>query len=113
MRVRVVLLPGEPIAVSPATEDLSTSGTPTDAEVEPVAPPPAPPAVETPVSDLNVRFNEVVTVRRTWARRDYDRKGEVTWRLTPEKAMEIRNELNTFKREMTIHEDSKHNKHYY
>jgi len=93
----------------------------------------------------NVRFNEVVTVRRTWAKRDYDRKvraapgphpmrhcsaiadrtvaglpvvflwlqGEVTWKLTAEKAMEIRKELNDFKREMYIHEDSRQNTHFY
>eukprot|EP00732_Lithocolla_globosa_P001803 Lithocolla_globosa_v1_NODE_1000_length_2966_cov_31.424940.p1 type:complete len:272 gc:universal NODE_1000_length_2966_cov_31.424940:596-1411(+) len=60
-----------------------------------------------------VRFNEIVTVRRTWARKDYDRKGEVTWKLTAERAMEIRNELNEFKKEMTIHADSRINTHFY
>lgn len=61
----------------------------------------------------NVKFNEIVTVRRTWAKKDYDRKGEVTWRLTPDKAIEIRNELNDFKREMDIHEESRTNTHFY
>ena len=61
----------------------------------------------------NIKFNEIVTVRRTWAKKDYDRKGEVTWKLTPEKAIDIRNELNEFKKEMDIHEESKCNTHFY
>lgn len=64
-------------------------------------------------ASLHVKFNEVVTVRRTWAKKDYDRKGEVTWKLTPEKALDIRNELNEFKREMDIHEESRCNTHFY
>lgn len=60
-----------------------------------------------------VKFHESVTVRRTWAKRDYDRKGEVTWRLTTDQAMSIRNELNEFKATMDIHIDSRQNTHYY
>ena len=60
-----------------------------------------------------VKFNEIVTVRRTWAKKDYDRKGEVTWKLTPDKAIEIRNELNEFKREMEVHLESRGNTHFY
>jgi hypothetical protein len=40
-------------------------------------------------------------------------QGEVTWKLTADKAVEIRKELNDFKRDMQIHEDSRHNTHFY
>jgi hypothetical protein len=68
---------------------------------------------DTPKNPSTVKFNEIVTVRRTWAKKDYDRKGEVTWKLTPDKAVEIRNELNEFKKEMDIHEESRSNTHFY
>ncbi|KCV72921.1 hypothetical protein, variant 5 [Fonticula alba] len=60
-----------------------------------------------------VKFNEVVAVRRTFSGREYDRKGDVTWRLTHEQAIQIREELNIFKREMEIHELSRQNTHFY
>ena len=40
-------------------------------------------------------------------------QGEVTWKLTADTAVEIRKELNDFKKEMYIHEESRHNTHFY
>jgi len=62
----------------------------------------------------HISFNETVMVRRTWAKVDYERKGEVTWKLPPERILEIKGELNTFKKsEMTVHIESRGFTHYY
>lgn len=80
-----------------------------DTAAIPVSPPP-PPA---PVKKLN--WSEKPVYHVTWCKGDYDRRGEIptTARLTPVLAAQIREELNTFKMEMEVHEASKIYTHFF
>lgn len=58
-------------------------------------------------------FNETVLVGETWSCDDYERKGDLKIHLTPTMAYLIRQELNQFKREMQVHDESKKFTHFY
>lgn len=59
-------------------------------------------------------FNPTVTIAETYSAVEYSRKGDYTAKsLTAEDAFFIKNELNSFKLEMEIHENSKHHTHMY
>ena len=69
---------------APHEASLSSVQAPGDEDLVPVTLRPAGPSIikrpnqePKPEPHNNVRFNEVVTVRRTWAKRDYDRKVRV------------------------------------
>lgn len=56
----------------------------------------------------HISFNCKVMVSETYSEEDYQRKGDYVAKvLTPELAFMIKNELNTFKAEMEIHEESR------
>lgn len=60
------------------------------------------------------RFNEQVLVGETWPRYDYERKSGYSLQLTPQKAYQIKKELNDFKRdEMAVHEESRCYTHFF
>lgn len=65
------------------------------------------------LSTGSLRFSTQVLVGVTHNPHDYERKGELTWRLTPEMAMAIKRELNDFKQEMEIHEESRRFTHFF
>jgi hypothetical protein len=58
-------------------------------------------------------FNETVLVGETFSSEEYERKGDLKIQLTPTMAYLIRQELNQFKREMVVHEESRKFTHYY
>ncbi|CCX12326.1 hypothetical protein FPQ18DRAFT_411860 [Pyronema domesticum] len=63
----------------------------------------------------NVSFSPRITFHDTWPSQEYDRRGEVATcnRLTPVLAQQIKEELNTFKMEMEVHEQSKMYTHFF
>lgn len=60
-----------------------------------------------------VIFCEDVNVCQTYSREEYERKGEFMKSLTPSSAALIKFELNEFKREMPVHEESRKNTQFY
>lgn len=61
-----------------------------------------------------ISFNSKVMVSETFSEEDYQRKGEfVAQILTPEVALLIKNELNAFKKDMDVHEESRQNTQFY
>ncbi|KAI5801125.1 hypothetical protein EDC01DRAFT_716383 [Geopyxis carbonaria] len=67
------------------------------------------------LSKYNVSFSPRITFHDTWPSGEYDRRGEVATcnRLTPMLAQQIKEELNTFKMEMDVHEESKVYTHFF
>ena len=62
----------------------------------------------------NFRFNEIVLVGEAIAKEDYDRTPDFVLRLTPDLAMQIKQELNEFKtKEMPVHESSARFTHFF
>ncbi|KAI5805624.1 hypothetical protein DFH27DRAFT_609439 [Peziza echinospora] len=63
----------------------------------------------------NVSFSPRITFHDTWPSGEYDRRGDVATcnRLTPALAQQIKEELNTFKMEMDVHEESKIYTHFF
>lgn len=63
----------------------------------------------------NVTFSPRITFHDTWPSGEYDRRGDVATcnRLTPALAQQIKEELNTFKMEMDVHEESKIYTHFF
>ncbi|KAA8894194.1 hypothetical protein FN846DRAFT_786822 [Sphaerosporella brunnea] len=63
----------------------------------------------------NVSFSPRITFHDTWPSGEYDRRGEIATcnRLTPLLAQQIKEELNTFKMEMDVHEESKVYTHFF
>ncbi|KAL8946772.1 MAG: hypothetical protein Q9222_006875 [Ikaeria aurantiellina] len=63
----------------------------------------------------NISFSPRLQFYDTWTGGEYDRRGEIATcnRLTPMLAQQIKEELNTFKMEMEIHEDSKRYTHFF
>ncbi|KAH8152429.1 uncharacterized protein LAJ45_03269 [Morchella importuna] len=63
----------------------------------------------------NVSFSPRITFHDTWPSGEYDRRGEIATcnRLTPMLAQQIKEELNTFKMEMAVHEESKVYTHFF
>ncbi|KAK1826258.1 hypothetical protein QBC39DRAFT_27488 [Podospora conica] len=63
----------------------------------------------------NATFNPRLMYHDTWPSQEYDRRGEIATcnRLTPMLAQQIKEELNTFKMEMEVHENSKIYTHFF
>ncbi|ERF72523.1 hypothetical protein EPUS_02804 [Endocarpon pusillum Z07020] len=77
----------------------------------------APGAPMTPQSSLvrNISFSPRIQFYDTWPSMEYDRRGDIATcnRLTPMLAQQIKEELNTFKMEMEVHESSKVYTHFF
>lgn len=69
----------------------------------------------TPAAKRNISWKSTTNYHDTWASTEYDRRGEVATcnRLTPMLAQQIKEELNTFKMEMEVHENSKIYTHFF
>ncbi|KFA55819.1 hypothetical protein S40293_01975 [Stachybotrys chartarum IBT 40293] len=63
----------------------------------------------------NATFSPRIVFHDTWPSQEYDRRGEVATcnRLTPMLAQQIKEELNNFKMEMEVHENSKIYTHFF
>ncbi|KAF4984464.1 hypothetical protein FZEAL_365 [Fusarium zealandicum] len=63
----------------------------------------------------NATFSPRLVFHDTWPSQEYDRRGEISTcnRLTPMLAQQIKEELNTFKMEMEVHENSKIYTHFF
>ncbi|KAI9788492.1 MAG: bud neck involved protein [Candelina submexicana] len=63
----------------------------------------------------NINFSPRIQFYDTWTSMEYDRRGEIATcnRLTPMLAQQIKEELNTFKMEMEVHEQSKVYTHFF
>ncbi|KAH8909915.1 hypothetical protein BR93DRAFT_992909 [Coniochaeta sp. PMI_546] len=63
----------------------------------------------------NATFSPRIMFYDTWPSGEYDRRGEIATcnRLTPMLAQQIKEELNTFKMEMEVHENSKIYTHFF
>ncbi|PGG96803.1 hypothetical protein AJ79_09448 [Helicocarpus griseus UAMH5409] len=63
----------------------------------------------------NISFSPRIQFHDTWPSGEYDRRGEIATcnRLTPLLAQQIKEELNTFKMEMEVHESSKVYTHFF
>lgn len=63
----------------------------------------------------NATFSPRIVFYDTWPSGEYDRRGEIATcnRLTPMLAQQIKEELNTFKMEMEVHETSKIYTHFF
>lgn len=63
----------------------------------------------------NVTFSPRITFHDTWPSGEYDRRSDAATcnRLTPAIAQQIKEELNTFKMEMDVHEESKIYTHFF
>ncbi|KAK4165317.1 hypothetical protein QBC43DRAFT_31914 [Cladorrhinum sp. PSN259] len=74
-------------------------------------------APSTPQGSLkrNATFSPRIITFETWPSQEYDRRGEIATcnRLTPMLAQQIKEELNTFKMEMEVHENSKIYTHFF
>lgn len=66
-------------------------------------------------SARNISFSPRIQFHDAWSSSEYDRRGEVATcnRLTPMLAQQIKEELNTFKMEMEVHELSKPHTHFF
>lgn len=69
----------------------------------------------TPNGLRNISFSPRLQFYDAWSSTDYDRRGEIATcnRLTPMLAQQIKEELNTFKMEMEVHEQSKPHTHFF
>lgn len=63
----------------------------------------------------NISFSPRIQFHDTWPSGEYDRRGEIATcnRLTPMLAQQIKEELNSFKMEMEVHESSKIYTHFF
>lgn len=69
----------------------------------------------TPAAKRNISWKNTTNYHDTWASTEYDRRGEIATcnRLTPMLAQQIKEELNSFKMEMEVHENSKIYTHFF
>ncbi|KAI5358103.1 hypothetical protein Slin14017_G114640 [Septoria linicola] len=69
----------------------------------------------TPNGSRNISFSPRIQFHDVWSSTEYDRRGEIATcnRLTPMLAQQIKEELNTFKMEMEVHEMSKPHTHFF
>ncbi|KLJ13664.1 hypothetical protein EMPG_11408 [Blastomyces silverae] len=67
------------------------------------------------IAARNISFSPRIQFHDTWPSGEYDRRGDVATcnRLTPLLAQQIKEELNTFKMEMEVHESSKVYTHFF
>ncbi|KAJ6160352.1 hypothetical protein N7470_003748 [Penicillium chermesinum] len=95
--------PTEQVTIAGEDYFLSTGGryTSTDAKSAPITP--------QTVGGRNIVFSPRIQFHETWPSGEYDRRGEIATcnRLTPLLAQQIREEINNFKMEMEVHENSK------
>jgi len=63
----------------------------------------------------NATFSPRIAFHETWHSQEYDRRGDIATcnRLTPMLAQQIKEELNSFKMEMEVHENSKIYTHFF
>ncbi|KAL9052525.1 MAG: hypothetical protein Q9162_005328 [Coniocarpon cinnabarinum] len=63
----------------------------------------------------NISFSPRIVFHDVWSSAEYDRRGDIATcnRLTPMLAQQIKEELNTFKMEMEVHEMSKPHTHFF
>jgi hypothetical protein len=63
----------------------------------------------------NATFSPRIVFFETWPSQEYDRRGDIATcnRLTPMLAQQIKEELNSFKMEMEVHENSKIYTHFF
>ncbi|KAH9870163.1 hypothetical protein J1614_007085 [Plenodomus biglobosus] len=63
----------------------------------------------------NISFSPRIQFHDAWSPQDYDRRGDIATcnRLTPMLAQQIKEELNSFKMEMEVHESSKPHTHFF
>jgi len=63
----------------------------------------------------SISFSPRIQFHDAWSATEYDRRGEIATcnRLTPMLAQQIKEELNTFKMEMEVHEQSKPHTHFF
>ncbi|KAF2165183.1 hypothetical protein M409DRAFT_67447 [Zasmidium cellare ATCC 36951] len=63
----------------------------------------------------SISFSPRIQFHDAWSSSEYDRRGEIATcnRLTPMLAQQIKEELNTFKMEMEVHESSKPHTHFF
>ncbi|KAI4633261.1 uncharacterized protein J4E78_002141 [Alternaria triticimaculans] len=63
----------------------------------------------------NISFSPRIQFHDAWSPQDYDRRGDIATcnRLTPMLAQQIKEELNSFKMEMEVHELSKPHTHFF
>ncbi|KAL2201389.1 hypothetical protein P885DRAFT_26419 [Corynascus similis CBS 632.67] len=68
-----------------------------------------------PSTKRNATFSPRIVFFETWPSQEYDRRGDIATcnRLTPMLAQQIKEELNTFKMEMEVHENSKIYTHFF
>lgn len=68
-----------------------------------------------PGAKRNATFSPRIQFHDTWPSGEYDRRGDIATcnRLTPMLAQQIKEELNTFKMEMEVHENSKIYTHFF
>ncbi|EME47093.1 hypothetical protein DOTSEDRAFT_69157 [Dothistroma septosporum NZE10] len=66
-------------------------------------------------SARSISFSPRIQFHDAWSSSEYDRRGEIATcnRLTPMLAQQIKEELNTFKMEMEVHEMSKPHTHFF
>lgn len=66
-------------------------------------------------SSRNISFSPRIQFHDAWSSSDYDRRGDIATcnRLTPMLAQQIKEELNSFKMEMEVHELSKPYTHFF
>ncbi|KAF2860247.1 hypothetical protein K470DRAFT_258210 [Piedraia hortae CBS 480.64] len=66
-------------------------------------------------SGRSISFSPRIQFHDVWSSSEYDRRGEIATcnRLTPTLAQQIKEELNTFKMEMEVHEMSKPHTHFF
>ncbi|KAF3039345.1 bud neck involved protein [Didymella heteroderae] len=69
----------------------------------------------TPAAGRNISFSPRIQFHDAWSPHDYDRRGDIATcnRLTPMLAQQIKEELNSFKMEMEVHELSKPHTHFF
>ncbi|MCJ1310299.1 bud neck involved protein [Agyrium rufum] len=67
------------------------------------------------IAARNISFSPRIQFHDTWPSGEYDRRGEIATcnRLTPMLAQQIKEELNSFKMEMEVHEQSKVYTHFF
>ncbi|PNY26955.1 Protein BNI4 [Tolypocladium capitatum] len=75
----------------------------------------SPPGTPRGSAKRNATFSPRIIFYDTWPSQEYDRRGEIATcnRLTPMLAQQIKEELNTFKMEMEVHENSKIYTHFF
>ncbi|KND95269.1 Protein BNI4 [Tolypocladium ophioglossoides CBS 100239] len=75
----------------------------------------SPPGTPHGSAKRNATFSPRIIFYDTWPSQEYDRRGEIATcnRLTPMLAQQIKEELNTFKMEMEVHENSKIYTHFF